>query len=151
MISRALGPEFGGSIGTLFFIANVFSSALYLTGCVEGIVNNFGPSGGIAAILPDSHWHSILYGSVLNFMNMLICLIGAALFAKTTVIIFVVVMISTVSVMASLLFQSPHDIEIPKENSWFRSHFNATSVEFTSFKWNTFSNNLYRKSQFDRI
>lgn len=114
MISRTLGPEFGGSIGTLFFMANIVSSALCISGCAEGLVENFGPSGylsGNTGLIPDGRWWRFLYCSVLNTANLVVCLIGAAMFAKTSVIILAVVCICLSSVFISFLTQGAMEVK----------------------------------------
>lgn len=109
MISRTLGPEFGGAIGTLFFFANVVGSALAITGCAEGIVENLGPGGyygGENGIINDGRWWRFLYCTLINTLMLIVCLIGASLLAKTYVLILGIVVVCLISTFVSFLTQS---------------------------------------------
>lgn len=150
MISRTLGPEFGGSIGTLFFLANIVSSGLYIVGCVEGLVENFGPSGLLVGegnmILPDSPGWRFFYCTLLNLLNLLVCLVGASLFAKTSVVILGTVLLCTSSSIVSFFVQGPMDVPIPDENHILHNATTNGSVIitrlYTGLSMETLVNNL---------
>lgn len=144
MISRTLGPEFGGSIGTLFFLANVVSSALYITGCTEGLVENFKTNGYFIGEghqgLPDGTWWRFLYCSLLNVLNLVVCLIGASMFAKTSVVILGVVCVCLLSVIISFFVMGFTSVPIPEANHLVQ---NITVGNYTGLLSSTLEDNLF--------
>uniref|UniRef100_A0A3Q1J9Y3 Solute carrier family 12 member 9 n=1 Tax=Anabas testudineus TaxID=64144 RepID=A0A3Q1J9Y3_ANATE len=119
MISRALGPEFGGSIGIMFFLANVCGCALFVLGLVEAVVDTFGvPPDGTPAIshsqvLPSGYWWSLLYATVIGLLCLLVCLVGAHIYAKTTFIIFLVVIFVLLTIFISFFAVKPRVVSLP--------------------------------------
>uniref|UniRef100_A0AAZ3QZ61 Solute carrier family 12 member 9 n=1 Tax=Oncorhynchus tshawytscha TaxID=74940 RepID=A0AAZ3QZ61_ONCTS len=143
MISRALGPEFGGSLGVMFFLANVCSSALYILGLVEAIVATFGPAGSLQ-VLPAGYWWSLLYATGILLLCLLVCLVGAEIYAKASFIIFLVVMLVLATIFISFFAVRPRTILLPAAPPILNGTGPQppTMANFTGFKLNTLLGNL---------
>ncbi|XP_067879843.1 solute carrier family 12 member 9 isoform X2 [Heterodontus francisci] len=146
MISRTMGPEFGGSIGLMFFLANVCACAVYVLGLVEAILDVFGelPNAETEArgihVLPQSYLYDVLYASSILLLCLLVCLVGAQIYAKTSFLIFLVVHIVLVTILVSFFAVSPKTILIMKQ-SGNESHVIYTN--YTGFSVATLRKNLF--------
>jgi potassium/chloride transporter 9 len=67
-------------------------SALYLAACTEGLVSNFGLDGSLVQVLPQGPWWNFGYASLINVVNLVVCLFGAKLFGRTSVFVLLVSM-----------------------------------------------------------
>ncbi|TRY93032.1 hypothetical protein DNTS_009491 [Danionella cerebrum] len=142
MISRALGPEIGGSIGIMFFLANVCGSALYVLGLVEAILTTFGASEDSvvslspSAVLPVGYWWALLYGTVVLLLCLLVCLVGAHIYARATFLIFIIVMVVLATIFASFFAVTSRSVHLPGANS------SSNTANFTGFRLQTLLGNM---------
>ena len=70
MISRSLGPEFGGAIGIIFVIGQILNSSLNVVGFIEPLLVNFGVGGDMTNLyqwviygwfcIPQYYWPFVL-------------------------------------------------------------------------------------------
>ncbi|KAJ4302183.1 hypothetical protein N0V88_002319 [Collariella sp. IMI 366227] len=97
LISRSLGPEFGGSIGILFFLAQVLNTALNVVGLIDCFKLNLGDS------MPAGYWWDYLFGTMALVLCTGLCLAGSAIFTKASNALLVVLTISTLSIPLSAL------------------------------------------------
>lgn len=130
MISRSLGPEFGGSIGLVFYIGQVLNSGLNVVGFTEPFLNNLGQHSGIMAhVFPQGYWWEFLYSSVLLFLCICVALVGSTLVSRAGGVLFVLLIVATISVPVSALFVRP--FVVPE-----------SGLEYTGPTWATLSENM---------
>ncbi|KAL2168598.1 hypothetical protein VTG60DRAFT_7084 [Thermothelomyces hinnuleus] len=101
LISRSLGPEFGGSIGILFYLAQVLNTALNVVGLIDCFKLNLGDA------MPEGYWWDYLFGTLALMVCTGLCLAGSAIFSKASNALLVVLTVSTLSIPLSALVRPP--------------------------------------------
>ncbi|XP_031521400.1 solute carrier family 12 member 9 isoform X3 [Papio anubis] len=145
MISRTLGPEVGGSIGLMFYLANVCGCAVSLLGLVESVLDVFGadatgPSG--LRVLPQGYGWNLLYGSLLLGLVGGVCTLGAGLYARASFLTFLLVSGSLASVLISFVAVGPRDIPLTPRPGPNGSSLPPRFGHFTGFNSSTLKDNL---------
>ncbi|CUM45614.1 uncharacterized protein AC631_02391 [Debaryomyces fabryi] len=134
MISRSLGPEFGGAIGVIFCIGQILNASLNVVGLIEPILVNFGEhNGDILQILPIGYFWQALYCSIVLACCTGVALVGAKLVSKTAFYLFIILSLSTLSIPISALFVKPFNpLPPPHQN-----------LAYTGLSWATVKENMW--------
>lgn len=130
LLSRSLGPEFGGSIGMVFYLGCVFNTGMNAVGLIDCLRYNFGATnGGWSQWLPDGFWFNYLWATVVLVFCTAVCLAGSGLFARASNGLLVILLIATFSIPISTIFMDPF---VSKR----------LGIEYTGLSLETFKSNL---------
>lgn len=126
MISRSLGPEFGGSIGLIFSLANAVACAMYVVGFAESmnqLLDSFG-----TCIVDGATSDVRIIGSITIVILTVIVVVGMEWEAKAQIGLLVILLIAIVDFMIGSIIGPKSDLELAKG--------------FVGYNSTTFSQNL---------
>nr|XP_034182937.1 bumetanide-sensitive sodium-(potassium)-chloride cotransporter [Osmia lignaria]XP_034182938.1 bumetanide-sensitive sodium-(potassium)-chloride cotransporter [Osmia lignaria]XP_034182940.1 bumetanide-sensitive sodium-(potassium)-chloride cotransporter [Osmia lignaria] len=112
MISRSLGPEFGGSIGLIFSLANAVACSMYVVGFCESMVDCL-KSNGVCIVDCDNTDIRII-GCITIALLLLIVMIGLEWEAKAQIGLLVILLLAIVDFMIGTFIGPKDDLERAK-------------------------------------
>uniref|UniRef100_A0A8C3ALX0 Solute carrier family 12 member 1 n=1 Tax=Cyclopterus lumpus TaxID=8103 RepID=A0A8C3ALX0_CYCLU len=106
LISRSLGPEFGGSIGLIFAFANAVAVAMYVVGFAETVVELLKDN---AAIMVDEINDIRIIGCITVVLLLAISIAGMEWEAKAQILLLVILLAAIVNVFAGTFMPATDD------------------------------------------
>lgn len=112
MISRSLGPEFGGAVGILFYLGTTVASSMYIVGAVEILLQYIVPKeasmfGDID--IPSNAYNCYrVYGTCLLLLMFLCVFIGVKFVSKFSPVALFCVIFSILCVYIGIFVSNPN-------------------------------------------
>ncbi|KAK6047697.1 hypothetical protein COOONC_14797, partial [Cooperia oncophora] len=110
LISRSLGPEFGGSIGLIFSVANAVGAAMYVVGFAETVRDLLREAS--MKIIDAGMWDVRIVGFVTCAALMGIVFIGTAFESKMQMGLLVILLASIVNYMVGSVLPINEEMEL---------------------------------------
>jgi len=105
LISRALGPEFGGSVGLCFYLGTTVAGAMYVLGTAEPLLLSF-PGLQICGLDPLGElptWNIVVYGYLILAFCATVITLGVKYVSKISPAFLVCVLISIFLIWVGML------------------------------------------------
>ncbi|KZC10308.1 Bumetanide-sensitive sodium-(potassium)-chloride cotransporter [Dufourea novaeangliae] len=142
MISRSLGPEFGGSIGLIFSLANAVACAMYVVGFCESMVDCL-KANGICIVDCDNTDIRII-GCITIVLLLVIVMVGLEWEAKAQIGLLVILLVAIADFAIGTFVGPKDDLEKAKgfvgyNGDLFRENFYSDYRYYEGVEHNFFS------------
>ncbi|XP_054434327.1 solute carrier family 12 member 7 isoform X1 [Pteronotus mesoamericanus] len=119
MISRSLGPEFGGAVGLCFYLGTTFAGAMYILGTIEIFLTYISP--GAAIIHAESEGgeavallHNMrVYGTCTLVLMAMVVFVGVKYVNKLALVFLACVVLSILAIYAGVIKTAFDPPDIP--------------------------------------
>ncbi|XP_039758585.1 bumetanide-sensitive sodium-(potassium)-chloride cotransporter isoform X1 [Pararge aegeria] len=108
MISRSLGPEFGGSIGLIFSMANAVACAMYVVGFGESLITLIPES----AYMVSKSWDQAIYGCITIVLLTGIVIVGLEWEAKAQIVLLFILLAAIADFCIGSIIGPKGDVEL---------------------------------------